>query len=403
MPDDSKFTRPWEDTSGDEPETAISVEDDSDDTPESDEAPAADDLGADDLGADDLGADDFGSAGGLLAGYTDDDYLAATTREYQGLAESIAAAEGFEYERQAVAASMPGVGSGLVGFEDVTGRPGISEEDVEAEEQQRASDLTLRIGSGLVLVGMFLGCLFLGGVWFTTLVTIVVVLALGEFYSTLRSRGYRPVALFGFLAVIAGAIAAHAGGAEALASTLAFATLAVALFYSVVVRRDPLENAAVTVLGMVWVSLLSFAIIIGRAENAVELILLLVVLTAFFDIAGYFVGRTFGRRFIAPFVSPRKTVEGLIGGIAVTVALAAILSTIPAYDFMSLGGAILVALVIAVFAPLGDAAESVVKRALDTKDMGSILPGHGGMIDRIDALLFVVPVGYFLFLLLDYL
>jgi phosphatidate cytidylyltransferase len=213
-----------------------------------------------------------------------------------------------------------------------------------------------------------------------------MVLSLGEFYSTLRSRGYKPVALFGFVAVIAGAIGAHAGGADALASTLVFGTLAVALFYSVVVRRDPLENAAVTILGMVWVSLLSFAIIIGRAENAVELILLLVLLTAFFDIAGYFVGRSFGRRFIAPFVSPRKTVEGLIGGIVVTTALAAILSTIPAYDFMGLGGAILVALVIAVFAPLGDAAESVVKRALDTKDMGSILPGHGGMIDRIDAL-----------------
>jgi phosphatidate cytidylyltransferase len=405
MPDRSKFTRPWEDASNEEPDISISVDDDSAEIPEPDpepdstKAPEAVDTPA----GDDLGADDFGFEEGLLAGYTDDDYLAATTREYQGLAESIAAAEGFEYERQAVAASMPGVGSGLVGFEDVTGRPGVSEEDVEAEEQQRASDLTLRIGSGLVLVGMFLGCLFLGGVWFTALVTIVMVLSLGEFYSTLRSRGYKPVALFGFVAVIAGAIAAHAGGADALASTLVFGTLAVALFYSVVVRRDPLENAAVTVLGMVWVSLLSFAIIIGRAENAVELILLLVVLTAFFDIAGYFVGRSFGRRFIAPFVSPRKTVEGLIGGIVVTTALAAILSTIPAYDFLGLGGAILVALVIAVFAPLGDAAESVVKRALDTKDMGSILPGHGGMIDRIDALLFVVPVGYFLFWLLDYL
>ncbi|MEX1044182.1 MAG: CDP-archaeol synthase, partial [Acidimicrobiia bacterium] len=120
-------------------------------------------------------------------------------------------------------------------------------------------------------------------------------------------------------------------------------------------------------------------------------------------IAGYFVGRAFGRRRIAPKVSPRKTVEGLVGGIVVTAALASILSTIPAYDFMDFSGAILLALVVSLFAPLGDAAESVVKRALDTKDMGSILPGHGGMLDRIDALLFVVPVGYFVFVLLDYL
>lgn len=382
MSDDipTKFTRPWED-----PDLERSASDDLD----SSDSP-------------DVSADG-GEGSAHLDDYTHDDYLAATTREYQGLAEDIAAAEGLEYERQAVAASMPGVGSGLVGFEDVTGRRGISEEDVEAAEQARTSDLTLRVSSGLVLVGLFLGCLFLGGVWFTAMVTVVMVLSVGELYATLRTRDYRPVALFGFLAVIGGGVAAHVGGPEALASTMIAGVTAVALFYSVVVRRDPLENAAVTVMGMIWVSLLSFAIVVGRSENAVELILLLVVLTAFFDMAAYFVGRSFGRRPIAPVVSPRKTVEGLIGGIVVTTALASVLATIPAYDFMNISGAVLVALVVSVFAPLGDAAESVVKRALDTKDMGSILPGHGGMIDRIDALLFVVPAGYLLFFALDYL
>ncbi len=376
MSDDrpSKFTRPWE-------------ESDSDHDADRSRPPP------EDLEGGESSLDDF----------TNDDYLATTTREYQGLAEDIAAAQEQEYGRQAVAASMPGVGSGLVGFEDVTGRPGVSEEDVEAEEQRRTSDLTLRVTSALVLVGLFLGCLFLGGAWFTALVGVVMVLSVGELYATLRSRGYRPVALFGFIGVIVGAIAAHVGGAAALATTLTFATVAVALFYAVVVRRDPLENAAVTVVGMVWVSLLSFAIVIGQSENAVELVFLLVLLTAFFDIAGYFVGRSFGRRPIAPVVSPRKTVEGLIGGVIATAALAAILSTLPAYDFMGFNGAILVSLVVSLFAPLGDAAESVIKRSLDTKDMGSILPGHGGMIDRIDALLFVVPAGYYLFWFLDYL
>jgi phosphatidate cytidylyltransferase len=394
MSDDrpSKFTRPWED-SEDSPEEETSGGSADDTEHREDNAAEPDEIANDDLEAGQPSLDDF----------THDDYLATTTREYQGLADEIAAAEGLEYGRQAVAASMPGVGSGLVGFEDVTGRPGVSEEDVEAEEQRRTSDLTLRVSSGLVLVGLFLGCLFLGGVWFTALVAVVMALSVGELYATLRSRGFRPVALFGFLGVIGGAIAAHVGGANALASTLTFATVAVALFYAVVVRRDPLENAAVTVVGMVWVSLLSFAIVIAQSQNAVELILLLVLLTAFFDIAGYFVGRAFGRRPIAPVVSPRKTVEGLIGGVVATAALAAILSTIPAYDFMGLSGAIMVAVVVSVFAPLGDAAESVVKRSLDTKDMGSILPGHGGMIDRIDALLFVVPAGYYLFWFLDYL
>jgi phosphatidate cytidylyltransferase len=386
VPDDrQKFTRPWE-----EPDAS------SDDVPDEEAVPGRDERW-------DSVERPHMPAEGTIDDYTHDDYLAATTREYQGLADEIAAAEQLDYERQAVAASMPGVGTGLVGFEDVTGRRGVSEEDVEAEEQQRTSDLTMRIGSGIVLVGLFLGCLFLGGVWFTSLVAVVMVLSVGELYATLRTRGYRPVALFGFLGVVGGAVAAHVGGVEATAATMTIATVAIALFYSVVVRRDPLENAAVTVSGMIWVSLLSFAIVIAQAPNALELIFLLVLLTAFFDIAAYFVGRAFGRRPIAPVVSPRKTVEGLVGGVVTTAGLAAILSTLPAYEFMGIGPAILVAVVVSVFAPLGDAAESVVKRALDTKDMGSILPGHGGMIDRIDALLFVVPAGYVLFHLLDYL
>jgi phosphatidate cytidylyltransferase len=392
MSDDrpSRFKRPWED-----PDV---------DVPGADEASDSGSDGDPALDRDFREIDgDLGTGDSTLEDYTDDDYLAATTREYQGLAEDIAAAEQLDYQRQAVAANMPGVGSGLVGFEDVTGMRGVSEADVEAEEQARTSDLTMRVASGLVLVGLFLGCLFLGGLWFTAMVTIVMVLSVGELYATLRTRDYRPVALFGFLGVIGGAVAAHIAGADALTSTLAVAVMGVALFYSVVVRRDPLENAAVTVMGMVWVSLLAFAIIIGRSENAVELILLLVLLTALFDIAAFFVGRAFGRRPIAPIVSPRKTVEGLVGGVIATVALASVLATIPAYDFMSLRGAVIIAGVVAVFAPLGDAAESVVKRALNTKDMGSILPGHGGMIDRIDALLFVVPVGYYAFVLLDYL
>jgi len=209
--DTPRFRRPWEDP---EAEPPVVTEPASPGDAESDE----------DGGDPDLL--DLTTGDSDLDGYTDDDYLAATTREYQGLAEEIAAAEGQEYERQAVAASMPGVGSGLVGFEDVTGRPGVREEDVEAEEQQRASDLTVRVGTGVVLVGLFLGCLFLGGVWFTSLVMVVAVLSLGELYATLRTRGFRPIALFGFLGVIGGVVAADLGGAGALASTVIVATAA---------------------------------------------------------------------------------------------------------------------------------------------------------------------------------
>ncbi len=92
-----------------------------------------------------------------------------------------------------------------------------------------------------------------------------------------------------------------------------------------------------------------------------------------------------------------------MGGILTAFAAAAVLSTFPPFDPLDLTGSMWFALVVVLLAPLGDAAESVVKRALDVKDMGSILPGHGGMLDRVDALLFVAPASYHLFDLLGYL
>ncbi len=380
-----RFTRPWE-----QPALPEEEQETGEDTPVVDEVDDALDL--------------FSAGPTTLDDFTDEDYLAATTREYQGLAEDVAKANTETFERQAVAASMPGVGSGLIGFEDVTGEKGLSEEDVEGEEQRRASDLTLRVGTGVVLLGLFIGSLLMGGVWFAGFATIVMMLALGEFYATLRSRGYAPVAVFGFLGLLGAAIGTRMAGPVAIAAFASVTILLVALFYSLAARRMPLENASLTVLGSVWVSLLSFAIAIGRSSEAVGLIVLVVLVTAIFDSGAYFVGRAFGKRLLAPRVSPRKTVEGLIGGVVAAMASAIILSTFPLVDpGLSITSAVMLAGVVCVLAPLGDAAESVVKRALDVKDMGVILPGHGGMLDRIDALLFVAPGAYFLFSALGYL
>jgi len=390
-----RFARPWEQPSlpgEDSEDEAVFGEEDRLEEAAAVE-PAADDA-----------LDLFGSGSSTLDDYTHDDYVAATTKEYQGLAEDVARANTETFERQAVAAAFPGVGSGLIGFEDVTGRKGLSEEDVEHEEQRRASDLTVRIGSAVVLLGLFVGSLLMGGVWFAAFATLVMLLSLGEFYATLRLRGYAPAALFGFAGVLGAAIGAYIAGPVAIAAFGAVTVLLVALFYSLAPRRLPLENASLTVLGAVWVSLLAFAIAIGRSSEALGLILLVVLITAIFDSGAYFVGRAFGRRLLAPRVSPKKTVEGLIGGVVAAVAASIILSTFPLIDpQLSISSAVILALVVCLLAPLGDAAESVVKRALDVKDMGSLLPGHGGMLDRIDALLFVAPGAYFFFAQLGYL
>jgi len=324
-------------------------------------------------------------------------YLSATTAEYRDLAEEVArSAQTEPLNRPAVAASMAGVGSGLVDFEDVTGLKGVSEEEIEHVEQAATSDLTMRIISAVVLVGLFLGTLVMGGWLFTLFVTLVMVVALGEFYSTLRRDGFVPLALFGLLGVAGAGLSAHGGSPSAIAVSVVLSALAVILFVSVVSRRRALDNAAVTVMGAAWVALLAFAVIIGRSESAVSLILLVVLVSAFFDIGSYFVGRAFGRTPLSPVLSPRKTWEGLIGGVVAATGVAAILSTVDFFA-ISMGQALVLALLVVTLAPLGDAAESMIKRVLGVKDMGNVLPGHGGMLDRIDSLLFVIPAAYVLF------
>jgi phosphatidate cytidylyltransferase len=334
---------------------------------------------------------------GALEDYTAEDYAAATTEEYRGLAEDVSRAAEEEWQQQAVAAAMPGVDTGLVGFEDVTGAISDSEEDYEAREQAASSDLAMRVGSAVVIFGMFLGSLFLGGWWFTTFVILVMVVATGEFYATVRHAGYRPLSLFGLLGVVLMGVGAHTSGVLAIGGWAALVAVGSVLFFSLSPRRQPLEDAGVTVGAMAWVGLLSFAILIAAGPRPLEHILFVVLLVAFNDTGAYFIGRSFGRHKLAPVLSPQKTIEGFFGGLIAGMVIASILASFPGWEDIGLAKGLVAAVLVGVIAPIGDAAESMVKRALGVKDMGSALPGHGGILDRIDSFLFAVPAIYFLF------
>ena len=324
-------------------------------------------------------------------------YLSATTAEYRDLAEEIARGGTDDPANMpAVAATMAGVGTGLVDFADVTGRPGVSEEDVERVEQAAASDLTLRIISALVLLGLFMATLLLGGWFFTLFVGAIMVVAVGEFYATLRRHGFVPLSLFGLLGAWGSAVAAHIDGPGPMLVVFLATIVAVTLFFSVLPRRRPVDNAAATILGAAWVAPLALAATVRQAPDGIALILMTVLLTAFFDIGSYFTGRAIGRHPLAPVLSPKKTWEGFVGGIVTAVAVAALLSTVD-YFIVDLRQALILTAIVVALAPLGDAAESMIKRSLGVKDMGSVLPGHGGMLDRIDAFLFVVPFAYLYF------
>ncbi len=334
---------------------------------------------------------------GEIEEYTSEEYITATTQEYQGLAEEVSRASEEEWEQQAVAATIPGVESGLVSFDDVSGTPLGSEESYEALEQAATSDLAMRIGSGIVVFGLFVGSLVLGGWWFSTFVVLVMVVAVGELYATMRTREHRPLALFGLIGVALMGVGAHLWGVAAIAGWLALATMVTLLFVSLTPRRNPLEDTSLTVMGMAWVGMLAFAIPFGVGPRPLESVLFIVLIVALNDIGAYFVGRSFGRMRLAPVVSPKKTIEGFFGGLILGAMASSVLTTFPAWEPIGLGRGLMLAVVVGVFSPLGDLAESMVKRSIGVKDMGSVLPGHGGMLDRIDGFLFALPALYFSF------
>jgi phosphatidate cytidylyltransferase len=222
----------------------------------------------------------------------------------------------------------------------------------------------------------------------------VFVIAAGEFYSVLIHRRYKPLSIFGFLGIVGAGLGAVVWGVVAIPLAFALMITVILLFDAVSQRRQgAVSGFALTILVAVWIGGLgAFAFPIIAADDYQVLVLTIVGMVALVDIAAYFVGRTIGSRPLAPTISPKKTIEGFIGGTLMAFLAGAVASFfIGAID---LPAGLVLGAVVAVFAPLGDLSVSVVKRSLDIKDMGSILPGHGGLLDRIDAIIAVIPAAW---------
>lgn len=319
-------------------------------------------------------------------------FAGAVTAEHRHLAEEVAAADTSEAQLQALSAPMPGLESGVVGFEDVV-QPGGEEEPAESGR----SDLPVRVVTSLVLVGILLGSLWVGGELLAGLVGVLALLALAEFYGTLRRRGYAPLAGFGFVGAIGMLIGTWFLGLVAIPVAVIGVTVVSFFYYSFASRRrEPFTNGSLTTLGLLWIpGTLAFAFPLAAAPDFRVLVLAVVATVVATDVGAFFAGRSWGSRSLAPVLSPRKTVEGLAGGVVLGIAVAVILGYFLKPLNLRIGAGL--GLVVAVMAPLGDLAESMLKRSLGVKDMGSILPGHGGVLDRLDAFLFVLPATWVLY------
>ena len=283
---------------------------------------------------------------------------------------------------------------------------------VERRERGRAGgrrNPLVATATGLVAGGIAVAAFVAGSVPALALVAVVSTLAAGEAYSTLRRSGRRPASLVGLLGVPALIIGAYLRGPIAVPVVLACCVVIAAIWFLAQATElpsaarppaSPAADLAATLLVLVWVGVLAaFAgLLLAPAHfphrHGVAFVFAALVLTAAHDVGSYAAGATLGRHKVLPTVSPNKTWEGFAGGTALTfVASFGIAHLHP----IATGTAVGLAALVSVLAPLGDLTESLVKRDLGVKDMGRVLPAHGGFFDRIDAMLFVLPAAYFLF------
>jgi phosphatidate cytidylyltransferase len=259
--------------------------------------------------------------------------------------------------------------------------------------------------SSAVLVPLLLVVVALGGSVLAGAVAVIVAIAAVELFGLFKSAGYSPFTALGtamaLVVVFDAVVPAVLEGSGLLLAGVGMILIAVASFTKLE-PRDGLQTWITTVVGALYVSLLSFVLRLGHAAPAVPAgapfsalgsergwILLLILAVWAFDTGAYLVGRRFGRRRFLTHISPSKTVEGVIGGVvAATVVVAIMLWGLGQNPLHAVALGPLAALA----AQAGDLAESLIKRAADAKDSGNLIPGHGGMLDRVDSFVFAAPV-----------
>jgi phosphatidate cytidylyltransferase len=269
------------------------------------------------------------------------------------------------------------------------------------DADQATGSTGMRIGTGVAVAVVALLAFKIGTVTALILCLLVVTFAAGEAFAVLKRSGWRPATLLGLVGTISLMVGAYNKGIAALPLVLVLMTAFTLLWYLFGVERgSAVAGTASTMLVIGWVALLgSFAGLLLAPSlfpdrHGIAFLLGAIIATVANDVGALVVGRWIGSRQLAPNVSPNKTWEGLAGGALASILVSTVV--VGAIHPWSPANAALLGVVVAVVAPLGDLCESLLKRDLRLKDMGTLLPGHGGVLDRVDALLFVLPATYYL-------
>jgi phosphatidate cytidylyltransferase len=256
-----------------------------------------------------------------------------------------------------------------------------------------------RILVTVVLLPLVIGLVYLGGWWLFGLGLVAGLMALHELYRI--SREHRPLVLGGYLGFVLALLGLQLGGlpwmAGGIVSTFLFSFVVFGLSD---VRPSATTSFGVTVLGVVWVGAgIGFLLLVRDLPEHgfwAAMAILFAVFAA--DTAAFLVGRAIGRHRMAPAISPGKTWEGFAAGVLAAMAAAFLLLYKDRDEFLTIPETLALGAAVALASVFGDLFESAVKRDLEVKDSGRLLGGHGGMLDRLDSLLWAGPAAYFVIL-----
>jgi phosphatidate cytidylyltransferase len=270
-----------------------------------------------------------------------------------------------------------------------------------AVRQSNDRNFARALVTGVVLAAVVSLVFKLGALPVAIMVLVVLGLAGAEAYAGFRSAGAHPATVLGIVAILTLGVAVYNKGLTSVGAVSVLLIIFGFVWYLNAGREvDVLDGLGATVFVYVWIGVIgSYALLFVAPRSFVNghglsYLFGATVLTVANDSGAFIVGRQFGKRTLNKVLSPNKTLEGTAGGTIVTLAAGAVL--LPLMSVWTRKAGLEAAVAISIVVPLGDLFESMVKRTIGVKDLGRLLPGHGGLLDRIDGLLFALPTMYYL-------